>query len=99
MTLVAKCPVLIRAFAARLKTGFNQPIAEGGFWDPTNQWYVYWRDKDGSIHGDNLATPVNLAAIAHGFCDDASRRRSVLGRMEHEMQQEGLFSRPLNFFP
>ena len=60
-----------RAFAARLKASFNRPIAEGGFWDPTNQWYAYWRDKDGSIHGNNLVTPVNFAAIAYGLCDDA----------------------------
>jgi hypothetical protein len=88
-----------RHFAERLKTSFNRPIAEGGFWDPANQWYVYWRDKDGSIHGNNLVPPVNFAAIAWGICDDASRRQAVLGRMEHEMQKENLFSWPLCFFP
>ncbi|HEY1791150.1 MAG TPA: hypothetical protein VGJ73_23580 [Verrucomicrobiae bacterium] len=88
-----------RDFAARLKTSFNRPIAEGGFWDPTNQWYIYWRDKDGSIHGNNLVPPVNFAAIAYGICDDASRRAAILNRMEHEMQKEGLFSWPLCFFP
>ncbi|HEX3625960.1 MAG TPA: hypothetical protein VH280_11105 [Verrucomicrobiae bacterium] len=88
-----------RAFAARLKTTFNLPIAGGGFWDPTNQWYVYWRDKDNSIHGDNLVTPVNFAAIAYGLCDDESRRKAILDRMENEMRKEKLFSWPLNFFP
>ena len=87
-----------RDFAARLKTTFNRPITEGGFWDPTNQWYVYWRDKDGSIHGDNLVTPVNFAAIGYGLCDDAARRKAVLDRMEVEMQKENLFSWPLSFF-
>jgi hypothetical protein len=88
-----------RDFALRLKTSFNQPIANGGFWDPTNQWYIYWRDKDGSIHGDNLVTPVNFAAIAYGICEDRSRKTAILDRMEHEMQKEGLFSWPLCFFP
>ncbi|MGH7951504.1 MAG: hypothetical protein ACREFE_06255, partial [Limisphaerales bacterium] len=88
-----------RAFAARLKTTFNLPIADGGFWDPTNQWYIYWRDKDGSIHGNNLVTPVNFAAIAYGICDNAVRQKAILDRTENEMQKEGLFSWPLNFFP
>jgi len=88
-----------RDFAARLKTSFNRPISEGGFWNPTNQWYAYWRDKDGSIHGDNLVVPVNFAAVGYGICDDAARRKAILDRMEAEMQKEKLFSWPLNFFP
>jgi len=87
-----------RDFAARLKTSFNRPISEGGFWDSTNLWYAYWRDKDGSIHGDNLVTPVNFAAIAYGLCDDTSRQKSILDRIEAEMQKENLFSWPLSFF-
>jgi hypothetical protein len=86
------------AFAGRLKTTFNLPLTEGGFWDPTNQCYAYWRDKDGSIHGTNLVTPVNFAAIAYGICDDASRRKSILDRIEKEMQKENLFTWPLCFF-
>jgi len=88
-----------RVFAARLKATFNRPIAEGGFWDPTNQWYVYWRDKDGSIHGNNLVTPVNFAAIGYGLCDEAPRQKAILDRIETEMQKEDLFFWPLNFFP
>ncbi|HEY9508727.1 MAG TPA: hypothetical protein VIV82_02575, partial [Verrucomicrobiae bacterium] len=88
-----------RDFASRLKATFNKPISEGGFWNPTNQWYVYWRDKDGSIHGDNLVTPVNFTAIAYGLCDEAGRKKAILGRMETEMQKENLFFWPLNFFP
>ncbi len=88
-----------RAFAARLKAQFNRPTAEGGFWDPTNQWYVYWREKDGSIHGNNLVTPVNFSAIAYGLCDDTARQKAILDRMEAEMQKEKLFFWPLNFFP
>jgi len=89
---------LYREFAGRLKTSFNRPIDDGGFWDPANQWYIYWRDKDGSIHGNNLVPPVEFAAIAYGICDDAGRRAAILNRMEQEMQKEGLFSWPLCFF-
>lgn len=88
-----------RARAAKLKASFNKPTTEGGFWDARNQWYVYWRDKDGSIHGNNLVTPVNVAAIGYGLCDDPRRQEAILGRMEAEMQKENLFFWPLNFFP
>jgi hypothetical protein len=90
---------IYRDFAARLKVSFNRPISEGGFWNPTNQWYAYWRDKDGSIHGDNLVIPVNFAAIAYDICDDAARQKAILDRVEAEMQKENLFAWPLNFFP
>lgn len=88
-----------RQHAAKLKTAYNKTCAEGGFWDPRNQWYVYWRDKDGSIHGNNLVTPVNFAAIGYGLCDDGQRRGAILKRMEDEMQKENLFFWPLSFFP
>jgi hypothetical protein len=88
-----------RNFAARLKTSFNKSTAEGGFWNPTNNWYVYWRDRDGSIHGNNLVTPVNFAAIAYGLCDEPVRRKLILDRMEAEMKRENLFYWPLSFFP
>jgi hypothetical protein len=88
-----------RRCAAKLKASYNKPTAEGGFWDPQNQWYAYWRDKDGSIHGNNLVTPVNVAAIGYGLCEDAGRREAILRRMEEEMQKEHLFFWPLNFFP
>lgn len=88
-----------RSFAARLKASFNKSIAEGGFWDPANEWYVYWRDKDDSIHGNNLVTPVQFTAIAYGVCDDPARRAAILRRMEIQMQKENLFFWPLNFFP
>jgi hypothetical protein len=87
-----------RDFASRLKTSFNRSIDDGGFWDPTNKWYVYWREKDDSIHGDNLVEPVNFAALAYGLCDDDVRRKAILDRIELEMQKENLFSWPLCFF-
>jgi hypothetical protein len=88
-----------RQRAAKLKASYNKTTAEGGFWDAQNQWYVYWRDKDGSTHGNNLVTPVNVASIGYGLCDDAGRREAILGRMEAEMQKEKLFFWPLNFYP
>jgi hypothetical protein len=88
-----------RAFAARLKASFNRTTADGGFWDSTNQWYAYWRDRDSSVHGNNLVTPVNFAAIAYGLCDNPARKKAILDRIESEMQKEGLFYWPLSFFP
>ncbi len=87
-----------RQAAAKLKQRFNQTTAEGGFWEPKNRWYVYWRDKDDSIHGNNLVIPVNFMAIAYGLCDDAMRREAILGQVETLMQKEGLFFWPLCFF-
>jgi hypothetical protein len=86
-----------RGFAARLKTTFNLPITKGGFWDPANQYYDYWRDKDGSIHGNNLFTAINFAAISYGLCDDPLRKKVILDRIESEMQKEKLFMWPVNF--
>ena len=88
-----------RRCAARLKTAFNWTTAEGGFWDPQNQWYVHWRDKDRSLHGNNLVTAVNVAAIGYGLCDDPERGAAILRRMEDEMQKEKLFFWPITFFP
>ncbi len=88
-----------RNFAKKCKNRFNQPISEGGFWSPENKWYVYWRDKDESIHGDNLVTPVNFMAIAYGICDDNNRKEAILSKVENQMQKEKLFMWPLSFFP
>lgn len=83
--------------AARLKTAFNKPVEEGGFWSSAKKQYVYWRDKDGSIHGDNLVTPVNFAAIAFGLCDDPKRIAMVLDQIEQRTKAEKLFHWPLCF--
>ncbi len=83
--------------ARRLKDAFNKPISEGGFWSPDKQQYIYWRDKDGSLHGDNLATPVNFAAIAFGICDDPKRVKKILDQIETKTESEGLFHWPLCF--
>lgn len=88
-----------RQRAARLKDRFNRTTAEGGFWDPAKEWFIYWRDRDDSLHGNNLVTPVNFAAIAYGLCDQRQRRQAILDRMEAEMQKEKLFFWPLSFFP
>ena len=87
-----------RAFSQKLKTSFNRTTGEGGFWEPRHQWYVYWRDKDNSIHGDNLTVPVNFMAIAYGLCDDTTRSRALLNQIEAQMQKENLFAWPLCFY-
>jgi hypothetical protein len=83
------------AFAEKLKTSFNKPATEGGFWDAEKKCYIHWRDKDGSAHGNNLVTPVNFMAIAYGICDDAGRTKAILDGIEMQMQKEGLFFWPL----
>jgi hypothetical protein len=88
-----------RDLAEKCKYRFNQPVTNGGFWNPQNNWYVYWRDRDGSIHGDNLVTPVNFMAIAYGICDDKSRKEAILSKIERLMQEENLFIWPISFFP
>ena len=86
-------------YAKELKTSFNKSIHDGGFWDDEKGYYDYWRDKDNSIHGDNLVTPVNFMAIAYGICDDTSRRNSILDQIETGMQKEHLFFWPISMFP
>ena len=82
--------------ARKLKTTFNKTTDDGGLWDPHNQWYVHWRDKDGSIHGNNLVTlGVNFAAIGYGICDDVDRQKAVLDEIEEQMQREDLFHWPI----
>ncbi len=88
-----------RAFAGGLKVSFNKSTAAGGFWDEKNGWYVYWLDRDGSVHGNNLVTPVNFMAIAYGLCDDPARKRSIIRTVEEVMRKEHLFFWPLNIFP
>ncbi len=83
--------------AVRLKDAFNKPIQEGGFWSPSKKQYIYWRDKDGSLHGDNLVTPVNFAAIAFGICDDSQRIKEILDQIENKTKAENLFHWPLCF--
>ena len=78
---------------------FNKSVHHGGFWDEEKGYYDYWRDKDQSVHGDNLVTPVNFMAIAYGICDDTTRRNSILEKVEAEMQKEHLFFWPLSMFP
>ncbi len=82
-------------FAEKLKASFNKPISEGGFWDDEKKCYIHWRDKDGSIHGNNMVTPVNFMAIAYGICNDDARRKIILDNIEMQMQKEQLFFWPL----
>lgn len=83
------------AFAAKLKTSFNKDTKEGGFWDEEKGCYDYWRDKDQTIHGRNMVTPVNFMAIAYGICDNNDRKKVILDNIEIQMAQEKLFFWPL----
>lgn len=83
--------------ALRLKNAFNKPVDEGGFWYPEKKQYIYWRDNDGSIHGDNMVTPVNFAVIAFGLCDDPIRIADILNGIEARTTAENLFHWPLCF--
>ncbi len=85
--------------AAKLRKQFNKTVAHGGFWNPEKQWYIYWRDKDNSIHGDNFVIPVNFMALGYGLCDDDKRRAAILDQLEVEMVKEALFSWPLSVYP
>ncbi len=87
-----------RGAAEKLKRRFNQNTGDGGFWDPQNQCYAYWRDKDGSVHGTNLVVPVNFSALGYGLCDEPARRTVILDRLESLMKQEQLFFWPLCLF-
>lgn len=86
------------SFAEKLKTSFNKPTTQGGFWDEEKKCYVHWREKDGSIHGRNMVTPVNFMAIGYGICDDAQRTKIILDNIETQMQKEHLFIWPLCMF-
>jgi hypothetical protein len=82
-------------FAAKLKSSFNKSTKEGGFWDEEKGCYIHWRDKDNSIHGRNMVTPVNFMAITYNICDDTARKRRILDAIETQMRQENLFFWPL----
>ncbi|MCC8426522.1 hypothetical protein [Mucilaginibacter sp. UR6-11] len=82
-------------FAEKLKASFNRPTNEGGFWDEEKGCYDYWRDKDGSMHGRNMVTPVNFMAIAYRICDNDTRRKTILDNIEAQMVKENLFFWPL----
>lgn len=84
-----------RQFAEKLKLNFNKRTAAGGFWNEEKKCYIHWRDKDGSIHGSNMVTPVNFMAIAYGICEDTARTKMILDSIEVQMQRENLFFWPL----
>ncbi len=70
------------ATADKLKARFNQTTDEGGCWDPARKCYIHWREKDDSLHGTNMVTPVNFMAIVYGLCDDAARTAVILDQIE-----------------
>jgi hypothetical protein len=86
-------------WATELKKSFNKPTDEGGFWNKKNKWYIHWREKDNSIHGDNLVVPVNLMAIVYGICDDTGKRNIILDKIEEQTHRENLFFWPICLYP
>jgi hypothetical protein len=87
-----------RKKASLLKSSFNFSTDQGGLWSPSKKCYVHWRDKDNSIHGDNLVTFVNFMAIAYGICDSPERSRAILTSIEDQMSKENLFFWPICMF-
>ena len=85
-------------FAVKLKKSFNKSTDEGGLWDEEKNCYIHWRDKDNSIHGNNMVTPINFMAIAYGLCEDEARRNHILDEIENQMEKEKLFFWPLNLY-
>ena len=79
----------------KLKVSFNKSTKDGGFWDEDKKCYVHWVDKDRSVHGNNMVTPVNFMAIAYDICDDPKRKKIILDEIEAQMEQEKLFFWPL----
>jgi hypothetical protein len=86
-------------YAAELKKSFNKSTTDGGFWNSKNKWYIHWRDNDNSLHGDNLVVPVNLMAIVYGICDDTTRRKAILDKIEEQTSRENLFFWPVCLYP
>lgn len=86
-------------YAAELKKSFNKSTTEGGFWNAKNKWYIHWRDKENSIHGDNLVVPVNFMAIVYGICDDTTKRNVILDKIEEQTHKENLFFWPICLYP
>ncbi|MBT1687243.1 glucosidase family protein, partial [Dawidia soli] len=86
------------SFALKLQASFNKPTTAGGFWDAENNCYVHWLDKDGSVHGRNMVTPVNFMAIAYDICNDPMRAKTILDNIEVQMQKEDLFFWPISLY-
>ena len=88
-----------KMLAKKLKTAFNKNITDGGFWNPEKQWYVHWREKDGSVYGNNLVSVINFMAVGYGICDDPTRKEAILTRIEELNKKENLFIWPACYFP
>jgi len=88
-----------KMLALKLKGAYNKNIADGGFWNPDKQWFVHWREKDGSVYGNNLVSVVNFMAIGYGVCDNQSRKEAILNKMEELNRKENLFIWPACYLP
>lgn len=58
-----------RKKAELLKTSYNKDTSNGGFWSPATNSFVYWRDKDDTVHGDVGYIFTNAYPIIFGMVD------------------------------
>lgn len=56
-------------FANMLKTTYNKDTSQGGLWSSLHNSFVFWRDSDGTIHGDVKHIQVNAMAAYFGVAD------------------------------
>lgn len=82
--------------ASALKTQFNKNTEDGGFWSTKNQSFVYWLDKDGSIHGDVVQAQIDLMSIEAGLTP-LSRSKTLMGTIDSYMSKNNLKMIPENF--
>lgn len=87
---------LYRQTADKIASQFNKTTSDGGFWDPVTSSFVYWRDQDGSIHGNVVQSQVNLMAIEVGLTD-LQRSKQILQAISQAMTANHLLLIPENF--
>jgi hypothetical protein len=84
------------AAASTIKARFNLNTSSGGFWDPSSNYFVAWRDLDGSVHGSVHQAQIGLMAINAGLTDLA-RSQALLTSIDNDMRANSLELIPENF--
>lgn len=82
--------------ASNLKNQFNKNTDNGGFWSTKSKSFVYWIDKDGSIHGDVVQAQIGLMSIEAGLTD-LSRSKIIISTIDSYMSKNSLKLIPENF--
>ncbi len=75
--------------AALLKASYNKDTSNGGFWSPATNSFVYWRDKDGSVHGDVRYVFTNAYPVLFGMVD-GQRAQQIMNRYTDFMATNNL---------